>query len=163
MHTDVTLDIMDNVTKDLGAKLRVFKDKTCGHFQTKELQREYQARIRRETRNPRLGFQLVPSVVEGSETRPVSLPSATPRIEPGSSITSHNGQSGMEIVLDTTQAQGGIVQPQAGSTSRGRQPKTLNLNTYKLHALGDYTTTIRKYGTTDSYSTEPVCTFLPGY
>ena len=37
-----------------------------------------------------------------------------------------------------------------------QQPKTLNLNTYKFHALGDYTSTIRQYGTTDSYSTEAV-------
>jgi hypothetical protein len=38
-----------------------------------------------------------------------------------------------------------------------RQLKTFNLNTYKFHALGDYTATIRRYGTTDSYSTEAVC------
>lgn len=36
------------------------------------------------------------------------------------------------------------------------QLKMLNLETYKLHTLGDYTTTIRRYGTTDSYSTEMV-------
>lgn len=41
-------------------------------------------------------------------------------------------------------------------TDDSRRPKTLNLQTYKLHSLGDYTATIRKYGTTDSYSTEPV-------
>lgn len=32
----------------------------------------------------------------------------------------------------------------------------MNLNTYKVHALGDYVETIRRYGTTDSYSTESV-------
>jgi hypothetical protein len=37
-----------------------------------------------------------------------------------------------------------------------RHKKTFNLNTYKLHALGNYTMTIRRYGTTDSYSTEMV-------
>jgi hypothetical protein len=37
-----------------------------------------------------------------------------------------------------------------------RKPKRLNLNTYKVHALGDYVSTIRRYGTTDSYSTQPV-------
>jgi hypothetical protein len=37
-------------------------------------------------------------------------------------------------------------------------PKTkpFNLSTPKLHALGDYISTIRKYGTTDSYSTQTV-------
>jgi hypothetical protein len=35
--------------------------------------------------------------------------------------------------------------------------KTLNLFTYKFHALGDYVRTIRMFGTTDSYSTQIVC------
>lgn len=34
--------------------------------------------------------------------------------------------------------------------------KTLNLSTYKIHALGDYVQTIRMFGTTDSYSTQTV-------
>lgn len=34
--------------------------------------------------------------------------------------------------------------------------KFLNLCTYKLHALGDYVSTIRLFGTTDSYSTQIV-------
>ena len=46
------------------------------------------------------------------------------------------------------------------STSRGEQVsnsgdsahvKKFNLSTYKLHALGDYATTIKTFGTTDSY------------
>ncbi|KAF9455912.1 hypothetical protein BDZ94DRAFT_1178931, partial [Collybia nuda] len=48
------------------------------------------------------------------------------------------------------------------SDAANRTPKTLNLNTYKNHSLGDYTETIRRYGTTDSYSTEIVCyIFMP--
>jgi hypothetical protein len=45
------------------------------------------------------------------------------------------------------------------TTSNARQLKSLNLNTYKVHALGDYALAIRSYGTTDSYSTETVNTF----
>ena len=37
-----------------------------------------------------------------------------------------------------------------------RRKKAFNLQTYKLHALGDYVSSICKYGTTDSYSTETV-------
>lgn len=37
-----------------------------------------------------------------------------------------------------------------------RAPKELNLRTYTYHALGDYVDTIRRFGTTDSYSTQPV-------
>jgi hypothetical protein len=40
-----------------------------------------------------------------------------------------------------------------GST---RKPKHLNLKTYKYHSLGDYIAAIRRFGTTDSYSTQPV-------
>jgi hypothetical protein len=42
------------------------------------------------------------------------------------------------------------------SSSSQRKPRSFNLNTYKIHALGDYVETIKTYGTTDSYSTEPV-------
>lgn len=38
-----------------------------------------------------------------------------------------------------------------------RLNKTLNLQTYKFHSLGDYVDTIRCYGTTDSYSSQTVC------
>ena len=41
--------------------------------------------------------------------------------------------------------------------------KTLNLQTYKLHTLGDYTETIRWYGTMDSYSIQLVHCFPNWY
>jgi hypothetical protein len=44
-----------------------------------------------------------------------------------------------------------------------RKPKHLNLKTYKFHALGDYVSAIRTYGTTDSYSTQPVSCQSPFY
>lgn len=42
----------------------------------------------------------------------------------------------------------------------GRRKCALNLDTYKMHALGDYTHTIEEYGSTDSYSTQIVSQFL---
>jgi hypothetical protein len=45
------------------------------------------------------------------------------------------------------------------ATSKGettRKPATLGIFTIKFHYLGDYVSTIRKRGTTDSYSTETV-------
>lgn len=49
--------------------------------------------------------------------------------------------------------------PTDGTYTSIRRPKTLNLRTYKLHALGDYSSQIRFFGTTDSYSTQPArCT-----
>jgi hypothetical protein len=49
-------------------------------------------------------------------------------------------------------------QPQKQKSS-SRLPKQLNLRTYKFHALGDYHNTIRRFGTIDSYSTQPVSSF----
>ena len=40
--------------------------------------------------------------------------------------------------------------------THARKKKQLNLRTYKYHALGDYVDTIRRLGTTDSYSTQSV-------
>jgi hypothetical protein len=48
------------------------------------------------------------------------------------------------------------------ATNNARRPKHLNLNTYKIHSLGDYVSTIEQYGTTDSYSTQPVSAQLTG-
>jgi hypothetical protein len=50
---------------------------------------------------------------------------------------------------------------QAAAASSHPQTKILNLSTYKWHALGDYANTIRRYGTTDNYSTQTVS--LPTY
>ena len=47
-----------------------------------------------------------------------------------------------------------VDQPRAVPDDRAW--KAFSLDTYKVHALGDYPQTIRRYGTTDSYSTEPV-------
>jgi hypothetical protein len=48
----------------------------------------------------------------------------------------------------------------ANSTSQtgggGIKPRTFNLRTYKLHALGDYPKTIRERGTTDNYTSARV-------
>lgn len=94
MHTENTLAILRNTTVLLGDALRMFKDKTCSAFSTRELAREALARTRRST----------------------------------------NGDP----------------------ANSGRRGKTLNLNTAKLHFLGDYASTIPEYGTAESYSTETV-------
>ncbi|KAG2744580.1 hypothetical protein P692DRAFT_201841470 [Suillus brevipes Sb2] len=45
-----------------------------------------------------------------------------------------------------------------------RRNKLFNFRTYKFHVLGDYVASIHHFGTTDSYSTEPVsCRLLSMY
>lgn len=44
----------------------------------------------------------------------------------------------------------------AAAAKSSKKPKTLNLNIYKWHALGDYVPTIMLFGPTDPYSTQLV-------
>jgi hypothetical protein len=112
MHSDLTLDIMDQVTASLGDAFRHFSDKVCPAYNTKELPREANARHRRQSKKP----------------------NATKNTQP------------------------------ANGTPR---KKTFNLQTYKYHSLDDYCKTIRRLGTTESYSTSVVgvmetCRISPG-
>ncbi len=47
MHTETSLELMEEVTKELGDLLRQFRRLTCSHFSTVELPREANARVRR--------------------------------------------------------------------------------------------------------------------
>jgi len=54
-------------------------------------------------------------------------------------------------------AESGSSKPKAQKLGNSaRRPKQLNLRTYKFHSLGDYPHMIRRFGTIDSYSTQPV-------
>jgi hypothetical protein len=57
-------------------------------------------------------------------------------------------------------AKGGNTSSRANATgpSTGVKARYFNFMTYKLHALGDYVSAIRHFGTTDNNSTQPVCT-----
>lgn len=47
LHTDITIDILDEVTTTLGAQFREFQQKVCPAFATRELPRETRARERK--------------------------------------------------------------------------------------------------------------------
>jgi len=55
--------------------------------------------------------------------------------------------------MATLAAKQGSITP---STSVKVKRKILNLTTYKYHALADYPSTIRQYGTIDNYTTQTV-------
>jgi hypothetical protein len=108
MQTSDTLNIFDDATRCIGADFRAFKAKTCAAFDTYELDRERDARIRGHLKRGKAGKK---------STEPATAAPST------------------------------------------RLRKTLNLQTYKHHALGDYPAMIRHFGTSDSISTEPVSIF----
>jgi hypothetical protein len=147
MHTDLTLAVMDDVTVVLGEQLRSFQSKTCPAFHTRELQREMNARIRHQATR-------VTTRNNNSKAKSRASQPGTP-VDPSTSETSETATP----AADLTTARGTLDNYTACSQPEptGRHPKTLNLNTYKIHAFGDYVSTIKAYGTTDSYSTEAVC------
>lgn len=115
MHSDLTLEIMDQVTSAVGQQFREFKATVCSAYDTHELRREVEARTRRHAKQ-----------AAKQDLR-----------QKGKS--SENGVAIVEKAIKNVQ-----------------RTKAFNFQTYKFHALGDYVSTIRRYGTSDSYSTEPV-------
>ena len=126
VHTDSTLDYLDTSTTRLGRFLRRFSRETKKVYQTRDLPAEEAARGRRKA------AMLLKSATKDATS------SGKPMAKP-----------------DTGAAEG-------STTNKGKQkaggPKLryLNLTTYKLHALGDYVDTIRRFGPTDNYTTQLV-------
>jgi hypothetical protein len=48
------------------------------------------------------------------------------------------------------------AQPKAVKKTSGRKLRKFNMETYKLHALGDYVLAIRLFGTADNYNSQTV-------
>ena len=136
MHTDVTLELLSQVTISFGTKIRAFQEKTCAAFSTHELERERAARVRRQDK--------IKKAAAGTNTNAQKGGKATAETE-------SNAQKGTKATTKTNS--------QPRKSSSGRQPKQFNLKSYKYHALGDYCNTIWRFGTTDSYSTQPVSLF----
>lgn len=137
-HTDFSLSILESVTAQLGRLLRDFKAKVCDVYDTRELERETAARMRR-----------MAGKVKASAT-------VTGRGESSKSSGYSKFESYVNSRFITLCITDSLLDDKVAT---GKQQKLLNLNTYKDHALGDYVETIRQYGTVDSYSTESVNQF----
>jgi hypothetical protein len=139
MHHELTLDVMDDATVSLGEELRKFNDTTCGAFITLELEREVEARARRAA------MKLAASHKSMADAGRQAAPDL-------------QGSVSADMTEQLSPVEPGRLDAPAGAQSDPKAPrlKEFSFKTYKLHALGDYSSTIRRYGTTDSYSTEPV-------
>lgn len=133
-HTDLSLDILEKATVQLGKVLRDFQQNTCSAFNTQELKREMSARVRK-------------AASKSSSKKPAPHSNTTVNIHSASTIAdapASSNSSNTEKVISNSHK------------TSSRLSKTLNLNTYKDHSLGDYVESIRQNGTVDSYSTEMV-------
>jgi hypothetical protein len=141
-HTDSTLRILDETTISIGAEFRAFAAKTCASFDTRELSREMEARKRRSLKKEREKSGLNTSGDQATSNAQSDV---------SGNETTFNGQ----VATNNQSALNGTAAP--GSKSHpGPRRKNFNLKIYKYHCLGDYANTIRRCGTTDSFSTELV-------
>lgn len=151
LHNDLTLKLMEAATISLGKKLRDFSQNTCPSFETRELHREYDARIRRESKKAASKRPQAPDAhAHAADVLSSINQPSNPEIFPTQSTDEQH-----QPISGINEANNALVSTKSKGT--GRRYKTFNLSTYKLHSLGDYVDTIRNYGTTDSFSTEPVC------
>lgn len=139
MHTDHTLGALDKATAAIGRELRSFRDWSRTSFTVKELPSEMEARRRRKrkTQDPR---------PDATASNPTTELATNPV---GAVDTS---------TVSTTASVSGVFAGKTKPSKFQAKVKVLNLFTYKLHALGDYVNAIRLFGSTDSYSTQIVCT-----
>jgi hypothetical protein len=146
MHNDLTLNVMDAVTVSLSEKLRAFTQSMCPAFEAKELHREFNVCVWCESKKTASKCHRTAAVQNTSESSSTNQASFDTKISPAHPTAEHcRDECVVGPALAGTQ-----------SSRRGQWHKTFNLTTYKLHSLGDYVKTIRHYGTTDSFSTEPV-------
>ncbi|KAJ3531672.1 hypothetical protein NM688_g7542 [Phlebia brevispora] len=171
MHSDTTLKQFEECTTALGASLRRFKTEVCEYSDTRELLKETAARTRAKaaaTVRARSAAEAASTSVaqeqdsahdsghrleqsrgqgQGSRRKLFESPAAGKGKEREVlDIASEGIAEGPACGDETSVAQ--KRQKEVGASQR----KVFNLSTYKLHALGDYPTTIRAYSTTDNYS-----------
>ena len=135
MHNDLTLDVMDAVAISLGNSLRHFSQVTSTAFETRELGREYSARMRRKARA---------AANKATQAANHTHSTSTPAVAGPSTATLSSSESNRPA--DYTDP----------AFKPARKRVKFNMNTYKAHSFPDYVNTIRRFGTTDSYSTELV-------
>lgn len=166
IHTKSSVRLLRKCTELLGIQLRKFDDVTCASFLTKELPLEVAARARKDARRAARRTvesldEIIPAPNAASGLTNGTCPRAVPAVHevnaPGSSGGTYSRHHHLNGVPDATGISVTSRQVQEG-TARAHVKKLFSLQTYKIHALGDYADTIVQFGTTDSYSTQIVST-----
>lgn len=130
LHTETTVNDLEHSTTRLGITLRKFQQDVCSAYRTFELPSEEAARVRRQASAAKKDQQ------SQSTKKKQTQPSAMQK---------------KKAALTKLQS------PEPNHQTKSRRQRTLNLNTYKTHALGSYARAIRLYGATDNYNSQTVC------
>jgi hypothetical protein len=166
LHTEDSLTLMEESTKELGKLLRQFRQLTCTEFHTVELPREAEACVRKRNLGVATDIQCPnPIQPQPNVAAPPTVMISGARGHLSQLITSDNQVATGKYTIQCFDSKliNQDVDRDAGS-SRGQsgrlKPKILNLLTVKFHFLGDYVQHIRFFGMTDSYSTQLVSNCL---
>jgi hypothetical protein len=109
MHTDQSLDLLEDLTIEFGALMRHFRDVTCSQFATMELPRETAARNRREAQKQKGLPSPSESLLRAAPaTAPLSAAGATPRSDLAVGLESEGVERHLEgeVTTDTTLSEG---------------------------------------------------------
>ncbi|EGO18732.1 hypothetical protein SERLADRAFT_412010 [Serpula lacrymans var. lacrymans S7.9] len=135
-----------------GLVLHQFKKKTCGAFRTRELKWEtdtqfwcavYHGCTTLEIKQSGAHLSQADQTISSSQSLPSlcqlkPLPSSSQPLPPSSP------PENFKLYPNN------VLQP----NDNGCGVKKISLNTYKVHTMGDYVSTIQKFGTTDLYTME---------
>ncbi|KAG6908713.1 hypothetical protein DXG01_003558, partial [Tephrocybe rancida] len=161
LHSSSTLDLLDQQTTALGDCLREFQIKICPAFSTRELRREAVARERRAAVKKAASSYIAPPRASGAapEVPTTGTQEAGTDGGPGSVPAMQPGLPTPQVPEPPVPgaASHATVMPAGGTAEKrqtARKERKFSLSTYKFHAMGDYVSAIRTFGTTDSYSTE---------
>ena len=133
LHTTHTIMSLQSQTKELGRLLRLYANKLCPKYATKLLPGEAAAMYRRKAAS--------------MKTRKAS---STKTKKPASAKTRKTAS------VKTKKATPTSCQPKAPPNTNIPKGSGFNLQTYKIHALGDYVDHIERFGPTDCFSTQQV-------
>ncbi|KAH6866008.1 hypothetical protein BKA70DRAFT_1455022 [Coprinopsis sp. MPI-PUGE-AT-0042] len=164
MHTEHTVALLETTTSELAGHIRTFMDTTCQVFETVETTKEYATRLKRSVKKKQKEGSDGPVSDQSANHLATQVPvrhgSASDdlsahhtKMDPGSSALASTECSEPPAQPPPSLDSGSSVAPSTVSR-KGRLRKSLNLQTYKYHALRDYAEHIRRFGMTDSYSSE---------
>lgn len=153
MHTDTTMLLLDSATTNLGQELRRFSRTTCAFYLTQELPAEKAARGRRQARKKAKAGVAAVELAAPLEGTPAVATSSNVLGDGPPPLSTPSEQ----ITADVADLTADTMPPTKKPAKRkGPSKKAFNMWRYKVHALGDYVETIRRHGTTDSYSSQTV-------
>jgi hypothetical protein len=156
MHTELTVNLLEAKTEDLASSVCAFMEVTCAAYKTVETTKEYAARLKRSAKKARESDTTHEAF--GRKDTGTASSHAEATAPPPAPVTTLQGTDANRSIASSHAQAEASTPPSilAATTRQGRLQKTLNIQTYKYHALADYAEHIRRFGTTDSYSTERV-------